>query len=230
MEPHMTQEAPSPQDIADYLSQNPRFFEEHADVFASLSVPHPHQARTISLGERQILTLRARVKEHEQRLMQLLQNAGGNERINQALMQWCARMLAEPDALQIPAHIIRSLGDQFDLDAIALRVWDLPALADSEFAQDVTPDIRRDAADMNQPYCGPVKGQAAAGWLANEPASLAIVPLRALNGADPIGLLVLGSADAQRFTADMGTAFLSLIASLAGAALGRLIDPAPQAA
>lgn len=226
----MTQEAPSAQDIADYLSQNPQFFEDHADVFATLSVPHPHQARAISLGERQILTLRARVKEHEQRLMQLLQNAGGNERINQAMMQWCARMLAEPDALQIPAHIIRSLGDHFDLDAIALRTWDLPALADSEFAQDVTPDIRREAAEMPQPYCGPLKGQAAAVWLAATPASLAILPLRALNGQEPIGLLVLGSADPQRFTADMGTTFLTLIASLAGAALGRLADPTPQVA
>ncbi|MGB6243232.1 MAG: DUF484 family protein [Castellaniella sp.] len=226
----MTQEAPSAQGIADYLSQNPQFFEDHADVFAKLSVPHPHQARAISLGERQILTLRTRVKEHEQRLMQLLQNAGGNERINQSLMQWCARMLAEPDALQIPAHIIRSLSDQFDLDAIALRVWDLPALEDSEFAQDVTPDIRREAAGLDQPYCGPVKGQAAADWLANNPASLAILPLRALHGADPIGLLVLGSADPQRFTADMGTAFLATIASLAGAALGRLKAPAPEAA
>lgn len=226
----MTQEAPSAQDIAAYLSQNPRFFEDHADIFATLSVPHPHQARAISLGERQILTLRSRVKEHEQRLMHLLHNAGGNERINQSLMQWCARMLSEADALQIPAHIIRSLSDQFDLDAIALRVWDLPALEDSEFAQDVTPDIRHEAAGLSQPYCGPAKGQAAAEWLANDPASLAILPLRALNGAEPIGMLILGSADPQRFTPDMGTDFLEIIASLAGAALGRLAAPAPEAA
>lgn len=226
----MSQDALNAQTVADYLSQNPQFFEEHADVFATLSVPHPHQARAISLGERQILTLRGRVKEHEQRLMQLLHNAGGNERINQSLMQWCARMLAEPDARQIPAHIIRSLADQFDLDAIALRLWDLPALADSEFCQDVTPAVRDYAAQLGEPYCGPLKGQEAAGWLPNEPASLVILPLRPLHGAKPIGLLVLGSADPDRFTADMGTAFLTLIASLAGAALGRLSVPAPDAA
>ncbi len=226
----MTQEALTAQEVADYLSQNPRFFEDHADVFSTLSVPHPHQARAISLGERQVMTLRGRVKEHEQRLMQLLQNAGGNERINHALMQWCARMLSEPDALQIPAHIIRSLADQFDLNAIALRIWDLPALRDSEFAQDVTPEIRRYTAELPRPYCGPLKGQEAAAWLASEPTSLAILPLRTLTGKDPIGLLVLGADDPKRFTPDMGTAFLELIASLAGAALGRLAAPAPEAA
>ena len=226
----MTQDAFTAQDVADYLSRNPDFFEVHADVFSSLNVPHPHQARAISLGERQILTLRARVKEHEHRLMQLLHNAGGNERINQALMQWCARMLAEPDAAQIPAHIIRSLSDQFDLSAIALRVWGIPALEDSEFAQDVSADIRAYADTLEQPYCGPLKDQEPARWLASEPVSLAILPLRTLNGTAPIGLLVLGSDDANRFTPDMGTAFLSLIASLAGAALGRLDSPAPEAA
>ncbi len=226
----MTQDAFTAQDVADYLSRNPDFFEAHADVIASLNVPHPHQARAISLGERQILTLRARVKEHEHRLMQLLHNAGGNERINQALMQWCARMLAEPDAERIPAHIIRSLSDQFDLSAIALRVWDLPALEDSEFAQDVDAEIRAYADSLAQPYCGPRKDQEPARWLASEPASLAILPLRTLNGAAPVGLLVLGADDAGRFTPDMGTAFLSLIASLAGAALGRLARTAPEAA
>ncbi|WP_368646442.1 DUF484 family protein [Castellaniella ginsengisoli] len=226
----MTQDAFTAQDVADYLSRNPDFFEAHADVFSSLHVPHPHQARAISLGERQILTLRARVKEHEHRLMQLLHNAGGNERINQSLMQWCARMLAEPEAGRIPAHIIRSLSDQFDLSAIALRVWDLPALEDSEFAQDIDAGIRAYAESLAQPYCGPNKDQEPARWLASEPASLAILPLRTLNGAAPVGLLVLGSDDAGRFTPDMGTAFLSLIASLAGAALGRLARPTPEAA
>lgn len=226
----MTQEALTAQAIADYLSENPDFFEAHADVFANLSVPHPHQARTISLGERQILTLRTRLREHEMRLSRLLQNAGSNERISLDLMQWCARMLAEPDASQIPAHIIRSLGDQFDLTAIALRLWDLPMLTHSEFTEDVTPAIRAFAKALQQPYCGPHQQQEAATWLGSPPASLAILPLRTTAAADPVGLLVMGSDDPQHFTADMGTTFLELIATLAGAALSRLATPGPEAA
>lgn len=226
----MSLDAPTPQDVADYLSQNPRFFEDHADIFATLHVPHPYQGRAISLGERQVMTLRSRMKEQEQRLMQLMHHAGGNERLSQALMLWCARMLAEPQADQIPAHIIRHLSDQFDLDAIALRTWNLAGLQDSEFAQDVTPEIRLYAAGLQTPYCGPLKDQEAATWLASEPASLAILPLRTLDGPDPIGLLVLGSADPQRYTADMATDFLSQISALAGAALGRLAYNTPQTA
>ena len=55
--------------------------------------------------------------------------------------------------------------------------------------------------------------------------SLALLPLRegAVDGSGPaFGLLVLGSPDAQRFQADMGTDFLARIAELASAALSRL--------
>lgn len=226
----MSQDPLTAQTVADYLSQNPDFFEQHADVFASLAVPHPYQAQTISLGERQVLTLRARLKQYEQQLQLLLHNADSNERINVDLIHWCARMLAETDARQIPAHIIRSLADQFDLNAIALRVWDLPGLRSSEFTEDVTPTILAYAKALEGPCCAAYDAQEVAGWLATQPASLAILPLHTLGEPAPVGLLVLGSDDAGRFTPEMGTTFLELIATLAGAALGRLVVPAPEAA
>lgn len=218
----MTHDALTAQDIADYLQAQPEFFEQHADIFANLSVPHPHQTRAISLGERQILTLRSRAKAQELRLAQILHNASSNEQINRAMMQWCARMLAEADATRIPAHIIRSLGDLFDIQAIALRLWDLPLMADSEFAQDVTDSVRDYAQSLIHPYCGPLDGQPVASWLGTPPASLAILALRTQPGLPPTGLLVLGSEDPERFAADMGTAFLDMIAELAGASLHRL--------
>lgn len=226
----MPQDTLTAQAVADYLSRNPDFFELHADVFANLEVPYPHQAKTISLGERQVLTLRARLKQYEQQLQLLLHNADSNERINVDLIHWCARMLAEPDARQLPAHIIRSLADQFDLSAIALRVWDLPGLMGSEFTEDVTPSILAYAKALDGPRCTVYEAQEVATWLATQPASLAILPLCTLSDTQPVGLLVLGSDDPGRFTPEMGTTFLGLIATLAGAALGRLSGPTPEAA
>ena len=53
-------------------------------------------------------------------------------------------------------------------------------------------------------------------------ASLALIPLRAGEGQDAFGLLVLGSPDPQRFAADMGTEFLERMGDLTSAALSRL--------
>lgn len=224
----MTANSYSPDDIARFLVENPEFFQNHAQLFANLRVPHPNETRAISLGERQILTLRARTKDLEWKLSGLVHNASGNEKISKTLNEWCCRMLGEDDARQIPGHIVRSLGDLFDLPTIALRLWDLSKLGDSEFTQDVDNGIRTFARDLVKPYCGPLNGQEAAGWLGTPPVSLAIVALRPSGRNEPIGLLVLGSDDAERFTPDMGTAFLDTINELASASLLRLQGSIPQ--
>src|SRR5690606_12855876 len=213
------------EDVAQFLQSNPEFFQEHASLFANLRVPHPHETRAISLGERQIMTLRAKTKDLEWKLSGLIHNATGNEKISKTLMAWCCRMLAENDATQLPGHIVRSLGDLFDLQSIALRLWNLPALDNSEFNQDITDGIRQFARDLSTPYCGPLQDQEAAGWLGTPPASLAIVALRPADSTEPFGLLVLGSDHAERFTTDMATDFLSTINDWARASWCRARAP-----
>ena len=79
-------------EVAQFLKANPDFFDAHADVFAKLMVPHPHQSRAISLGERQIMLLRERGKKTERQLATLVANARGNEKISRQLHQWNCQM------------------------------------------------------------------------------------------------------------------------------------------
>ena len=53
--------------------------------------------------------------------------------------------------------------------------------------------------------------------------SVALIPLRAGDAA--IGLLVLGSPDPTRYSAEMGVEFLTRIGELCGAAMTRLLPP-----
>ena len=91
-----------------------------------------------------------------------------------------------------------------------------------DFAQPVASDVVTLASSMTQPYCGPNSDFQAATWLPDggrDTRSIALLPLR--KGRDPkaFGLLVLGSADPERFTSGMGTAWLERIAEIASAAL-----------
>ncbi|MFA5664459.1 DUF484 family protein [Castellaniella sp.] len=225
----MTPDTSRAREIAEFLSRNPDFLSEHADVFATLEVPHPHSPGVISLAERQILALRARLQTREAHLDQLLRHADGNQRIHQGVTDWCSHMLAEPDAQRIPDLILSTLSRQFELDSIALRLWGLAGLPEGEYMQDVAQETRSYAASLHKPYCGPVTAQDAAAWLGEAPASLALLPLRTPDAQQSIGLLVLGSNDERRFTTDMGTDFLEQIAQLAGAALSRLAPDQPDA-
>jgi uncharacterized protein YigA (DUF484 family) len=53
--------------------------------------------------------------------------------------------------------------------------------------------------------------------------SMAMVPLRVAEPAQAFGLLLLGSPDPTRYSAEMGTDFLSRIGEIASAALLRLL-------
>jgi uncharacterized protein YigA (DUF484 family) len=42
------------QDIANFLANNPGFFERHAELLATIQLSHPHGLRAVSLQERQM--------------------------------------------------------------------------------------------------------------------------------------------------------------------------------
>lgn len=210
------------QEVADFLRDNPKFFDAHADVFASLQVPHPHEPRAISLGERQILTLRERNREVEWRLNELMHNASSNESISVRLSQWCCRLLAETDPQRLPGEIALGLAQQFDLNEVGLRLWRLASQDQTGYGAPVSDDVRTFADSLKTPYCGNDTEFEAAGWLSAKPKSLALVPLRPAPDEPSMGLLVLGSDDPERFSPGMGTAFLDTVGNLASASLRRL--------
>ena len=110
-------------EVAQFLKANPDFFDAHADVFSKLMVPHPHQSRAISLGERQIMLLRERGKKTERQLATLVANARGNEKISRQLHQWNCQMLAESDPAALPALICSSLERIFEMPVVRLHCW-----------------------------------------------------------------------------------------------------------
>ena len=92
-------------DVALYLKNNPRFFEEFADVIAEIFVPHPHGGHAIPIAERQIVTLREKNGELESRLQELIRF--GTEKAGkdwQTMLDLVAR-LAQVSPIAIESHI-----------------------------------------------------------------------------------------------------------------------------
>ena len=217
-------------DIADYLANNPGFFERHAELLSAVQLTSPHGHRAVSLQERQMEMLRDRIKGLEMRIVEMIRHGQENMGLNERLHRWTRTLLVAADEAQLPEIVTRELQHEFLIPQAALRVWGVEAAhVDATFAQGVSDDVRSFAASLSAPYCGVNNGFEAAGWLAEPRAvmSLAMIPLRAKAGdqgpASTFGLLVLGSPDPTRYSADMGTEFLARIGDLAGAALSRLL-------
>ena len=218
------------EDIAQFLTNTPGFFERHAEVLASVQITSPHGARAVSLQERQAELLREKIKGLEHRVMEMVRNSSDNATIANKVHQWTGALLQVKDPFDLPQAVVDGLRGLFDVPQAAVRVWDVAGpYIDADFTQDASEDARAFASSLTMPFCGPNLGFEPAGWLAQEPGepaqSLALLPLRsgAIDSATPaFGLLVLGSQDPQRFDATMGTDFLSRMAELASAALIRL--------
>lgn len=211
-------------DIAQYLGEHPDFFDQHPEVLAGIQLPHPHNGQAISLVERQSLMLRERIKALEARIAEMVRHGQENDAIADKLVRWTRALLAVSDPAALPATLVAELKRIFDVPHAGLRLWSTaPEIAGQECAQPVAKDTISLADSMRMPFCGSNVGFEAASWLdSGAVQSIAMLPLRV--GADPhtFGLLVLGSADKDRFHPDMGTAFLERIAELASAALARL--------
>lgn len=212
-------------DIADYLSNTPDFFERHAGLLAAVQLTSPHGHRAVSLQERQAEMLREKIRGLELKAAEMIRHGQENTTIANKLQRWTRELLLTRESRDLPEVISREIAEQFLVPQVAIKVWGVsPEFAHESFAQGASEDVMAFASSLTLPYCGTNPGLEAAQWLfdPSTAASLALIPLRAGIAPQAFGLLVLASPDAQRFASDMGTDFLERIGELTSAALSRL--------
>jgi len=216
--------APFAEDVADYLKSNPSFFEQYADLLAQIYVPHPHGGRTVSLAERQMLTLRDKNRQTEAKLAELIAFGEENDAISEKVHRLAVGLIAA-ETFQAVIHLLNfHLRDDFSVPHVALCLWNVPeGVGDlPEFAA-VSEELQVFAETLGRPYCGSTAGFGTASWFgehANHVRSQALIALR--NGGGTIGMIALGSEEAQRFYADMGTLYLERLGEMVSAALARV--------
>jgi uncharacterized protein len=192
-------------DISDYLLNTPDFFVRHAELLAAIQLTHPHSGRAISLADRQMELHREKFKALELKHGNLLRVGKENVALAGKLHQWMLGLLTYAGTNDAKDQLTSSLQSIFNVPQAAVD--------GSQAAQDV-------ACQMTQPTCG----LAAEAFFQNANVanalpdvananSLAVIPL------PRVGLLILASHDPNRFTAEMGTEFLTRLGELAHAAL-----------
>lgn len=214
--------------IADFLIDNPEFFEQHSELLARVKLSSPVTGRAVSLQERQMEVLREKIKLMELRLAELLRIAQDNDDITEKFHRWTRSLLAARNDVDMPHTLVAGLQSIFGVPHATLRIWGVAEeFAHTWFAAPVSDDARIFCNGLTTPYCGPNQEFEAAGWIEDAPdglRSIAMLPLRAEGAEQAFGLLVLGSPDEARFTSDMATDFLTRIGDTASAALICLLD------
>jgi uncharacterized protein len=213
-------------DIAEYLTNTPGFFERHLDVLSTVQLTSPHSHRAISLQERQAEILRGKVRDLELKAAQMIRYGQSNVTIADKLQDWTCELLTARDATTLVDVATQGLARIYEIPQHALRIWGVsPKYQGSGFAAPVENAVKTYADMLTEPYCGVRRDLPILNWLPDGDTvmSMAVVPLRRSTDAPVFGLLVLASDAEDRFTADMGTLFLERISMQASAALSRLL-------
>ena len=79
--------------VAEYLRQNPGFFENHVDILVNLQVPHPHGGRAVSIGERQLVAVREKSRLLEDKLRELIAFGEDNDAVGEKVHRLSCRLI-----------------------------------------------------------------------------------------------------------------------------------------
>jgi uncharacterized protein YigA (DUF484 family) len=212
-----------PTAVAQFLVDNPQFFEQHAALLGKVKLSSPLTGKAVSLQERQMEVMRDKYKALELQMAELIRLARDNAAIANKFHAWTQALLQARHGADLPRALVDGLCTQFSVPQATLRLWNLaPEHGDAWFVRGVSDDARIFANSLLAPYCGSNHDFEAVRWLDDAAAvqSTVILPLR--SGGSAFGLLILGSPDPRRFGAEMATDFLIHIGETASAALAAL--------
>jgi uncharacterized protein len=213
--------------VAEFLKQNPGFFENHVDVLMNLQIPHPHGGRAVSIGERQLVALREKSKLLEDKLHELIQFGEENDAAGEKIHRLACRLM-EADSLDRALDTLYlDLLDHFAVPHVAVRLWSVAeGSPDTREFSAVAPEIREFVEKMEAPYCGHHAVYESQSWFGEAAPHLKSFALAALRreGAT-FGVVALASEDPKRFYPEMGTLYLARIGELVSHALWRFVTP-----
>lgn len=211
-------------DVAQFLKDNPDFFDQYAEALAQITIPDPHGGRAVSITERQMGSLRDQVRRLESKLVELIRFGEENDALLAKTHRLVVALTGAADSAAVLGVLYAHLGGDFAVPHVAVRLWDVPGDAMAPEFTLMSATARDFAAALKRPYCGAGSGPDVLAWFGErgtQVRSLALVALR--RDGETFGLLALGSEEPQRFYAEMGTLYLERIGEVAAAALARTL-------
>ncbi len=218
-----TLELISEEQVCEFLSTQPDFFDNHPELLESLQLPH-ESGKAVSLIERQISVLRERNLEMRSRLNNLLETARTNDKLFDKTKHLVLALLEANDLVSIVDILYSSLKNDFQVEHYKLILFsekDINTVPTKIVSLDQGTQAIGGLLRSNRATCGVLRDDELS-FLFDEHAaevqSVAVVPL---SHGNTFGVLAIGSANPQHYKSSMGTLFLSYIAEV----LNRIVPP-----
>ncbi|HTS86090.1 MAG TPA: DUF484 family protein [Usitatibacter sp.] len=216
---------PTPEQVAEFLRQNPGFFENHVDILVNLQIPHPHGGRAVSIGERQLVAVREKAKILEEKLHELISFGEENDAVSEKVHRLACRLIDAPSLDAVLDTLYLDLLDHFAVPHVAVRLWKVAEEnPDTKEFGAVAPEMRQFVEQMTAPYCGHHAVYESQSWFGEAAPHLKSFALATLARDGLVfGVVAMASEDAKRFYPEMGTLYLTRIGELVSHSLWRYV-------
>ncbi len=222
--------------IAEYLHQNPEFFEQHPDVLRELKLRHEVDG-AISLVERQLHTLREQNCSLKDQLTDLVSIARDNDSLSERMHQLTLTMMDAQSLNDIYIGLDDKLRGEFNIDAVTVKLFIDPEQVNIDKESDLMqtifvpmddPEIAgfKSILANEKPVCGTLKPEQLSylfADVAEQIKSSALIPVGgeycSATECSFLGILALGSHEPERFSAHVGTLFLSNLGEIVSRAI-----------
>src|SRR5258707_14239411 len=164
----------------------------------------------------------------ESRLTELLQIGEENDAIGEKMHRLSLALLSAPDLQSLLTVLYLHLREDFAVPHSALRIWGAGGEAsrgagDAAEFRPVGEQLRRYAASLSQPFCGPSGDAEAAAWFGEGASHVRSVAHMGLRDKECFGMLALGSEDVLRLYPKMCWLDLKGLGGVSGASLLRFL-------
>ena len=218
----------SAMEVASYLRRHSDFLKEFPDLAMLLRLPR-EQGPAASLASYQLEMMRDKNNELSRRLHDLVEIAHENETLMVRVHTLTLALMRARDLADTVTRVVASLTEDFHTDLVRMVLFhsdpQLPA-ADWLLVEADGPAAMPAFAEFlkrGEPLCGRLLQDKLDALFADKASTVQSAVLLPIGD---LGMLAIGSLDANRFHPGMGTVFLRLIAEAMAVAVGRYTDSA----
>lgn len=212
--------------VATYLREQPDFFNQHAELLLELEIPHP-SGQAVSLFDRQLAALRDENRQLKSNMHTMIENARSNESLIKRIHGLVLQLMEATGPHAIFSTLREQLKEHFNADRVAVLVFAAPSFVEvdgpTEFIGQGEPReaLFEELLTNDNAVCGLTEANIQQTLWPNEQTFAGSNALLPLNAATWRGVIAIQSDDDARFTAEMGTEFLSYISDI----VCLIIDP-----
>jgi uncharacterized protein YigA (DUF484 family) len=203
--------------VRDYLIDHPSFFEDNPDVLEAINVSHD-SGKAISLVERQITVMRDKNKVLSGQLEQLIETAKNNDQLLAKTNQLVLKLIQAEDLNSLITVLDTSLKNDFNTEFYSLILIDKGLFASKTAANLVSEEDAKSKISSllsaQKAVSGVLQEEQVNFLFEQSASSVASAIALPLHSSEPLGILALGSSDADFYSHDIGTVFFDYIGAL----------------